>query len=970
MFLGRIRGVLAPRTGGRPGIVDQAFYFRIYPDVAKSGVDAATHYNEHGWKEGRNPSALFSSTYYAVRHLPGGKLNENPLAHFLFSGGEAAGLATMPDTAADWIALQKQIVRKYFNDTYYRTHYGDRLGDLAPLDHYFAVGWEIGCNPSVHFDTRSYLVAHAFIAQSNVNPLFHQVVLGKAPAEPVKKETSVDLTHALTRSEMLRSIAEHFDAEYYKSEYADVARAGISPLLHFVNHGWREGRNPSATFHTEYYKARYFEEIGRDDNPVYHYAKIGLARGYRTNPVGTELWPHPAAPSEADWGRAFSAMDEDADVNVIIPVYRGHDDTLATIFSVLTNPQKIRFHLTVINDASPDPDLTAALRRLAGLSLFTYLENDQNLGFIGTINKGLKVFPDRDVILLNADTQVFGDWIDRLMDHARRDEKVGTITPYSNNATICSYPDRMGPNPVALECSLAELDRYASICNKGRSTIVPTGVGFCFYIRRALIEKIGELDVDVGRGYGEESDFCMRAFKAGYKNIIAEDVFVFHTGRVSFFEFFDQETEQGDHLLISKHPDYARRVSAFSHSDPGIRSRSRLDLFRLARSAGNRSVLLVTMNGAGGVVTHVDAMAERFEASGINVLVAKVSGDSVTIGRYDQACDIYTPSLQPINVTFERDLFEEFIEWLQPEFIHLHSLAMASWRAAQSLMQALGRFSGRLYVTIHDYDPLCFRHNLVNTEGLYCGVGNLKDCKTCLAASAHPNSFDPATRRADWHAFLQMARRVFVPSADIRRRLMVAFPDVMFLLREHEEQLDTVTALTSPVENEPVRLVAIGAIGPHKGGDVIYSLALDAKTRKLPLEFHVAGYTAIEADMKAVGVATTGRYFSLDECIERVKEIRPAYALLLSIVPETYCYTLSIALALGLPPIVFDLGAQAERVRASGFGVILDPALALEPKALNDAILRLSVEAEWGKVRPVEFRSYGNFPTDYYELGE
>ena len=199
---------------------------------------------------------------------------------------------------------------------------------------------------------------------------------------------------------------------------------------------------------------------------------------------------------------------------------------------------------------------------------------------------------------------------------------------------------------------------------------------------------------------------------------------------------------------------------------------------------------------------------------------------------------------------------------------------------------------------------------------------------------------------------------------------MLVCPDVTFLLREHEEQLGTVTALSSPVEKEPVRLVAIGAIGPHKGSDVIYSLALDAKTRKLPLEFHVVGYTSIDADMKAVGVATTGRYFSLDECLDRIKEMRPTYALLLSIWPETYCYTLSIALALGLPPIVFDLGAQAERVRASGFGVILDPALALEPKALNDAILRLSVEAEWGKVRPVEFRSYGNFPTDYYELGE
>ena len=233
-----------------------------------------------------------------------------------------------------------------------------------------------------------------------------------------------------------------------------------------------------------------------------------------------------------------------------------------------------------------------------------------------------------------------------------------------------------------------------------------------------------------------------------------------------------------------------------------------------------------------------------------------------------------------------------------------------------------------------------------------------------------PNRCDPARRIAGWHAFLRSARRIFVPSMDTRRRLTEAFPDVEFLVRAHEEELEGTPTLAPPEKGAPLRLVTIGAIGPHKGADLIYSLALDARTRELPMEYHVVGYTSIDTEMKAVGVTITGLYSSIDESVAHLQTLQPSYALLPSIWPETYCYTLSVALAIGLPPIVFDLGAQADRLRAEGFGVILDPKLVLDPKAINDMILGLSVADEWAKRKSVSFRHYEDFPAAYYELGE
>ncbi|MFC3216892.1 glycosyltransferase family 2 protein [Comamonas sp. JC664] len=69
----------------------------------------------------------------------------------------------------------------------------------------------------------------------------------------------------------------------------------------------------------------------------------------------------------------------------------------------------------MINDASPEPELTAWLRELAQQdSRVRLLENDSNLGFVATVNRGMALNPSHDVLLLNSDTEVSHEWLDRL----------------------------------------------------------------------------------------------------------------------------------------------------------------------------------------------------------------------------------------------------------------------------------------------------------------------------------------------------------------------------------------------------------------------------------------------------------------------------------------------------------------------------------------------------------------------------
>ena len=256
-------------------------------------------------------------------------------------------------------------------------------------------------------------------------------------------------------------------------------------------------------------------------------------------------------------------------VDVIVPVYRGLAETRRCLESLFAHAQRTPLSIVAIDDASPEPGIVAYLDDLAAQGRVELLRNDLNLGFVRTVNRGLALHADRDVVLLNSDTEVANDWLDRLESCAYREGDIGTVTPFSNNATICSYPFEgwTGGTPGTL--GLAPLDRLFATVNAGRHADLPTAVGFCMYIRRACLAAVGTFDDErFGRGYGEENDFCLRAAAAGWRSVLAADVFVFHEGAVSFSGERDALTRAATAMLLERHPEYSRIIEDFHAADP------------------------------------------------------------------------------------------------------------------------------------------------------------------------------------------------------------------------------------------------------------------------------------------------------------------------------------------------------------------------------------------------------------------
>jgi len=127
-------------------------------------------------------------------------------------------------------------------------------------------------------------------------------------------------------------------------------------------------------------------------------------------------------------------------VDIVVPVYNAPDDLHRCIESVLDCTHR-PFALVLIDDASTDPAIAAFFDTLArnGDPWVVLMRNARNLGFTATANRGL-TRSRADVVLLNSDTIVTQAWLDALLRCAESDPRIATVTPFSNNAEICSWP--------------------------------------------------------------------------------------------------------------------------------------------------------------------------------------------------------------------------------------------------------------------------------------------------------------------------------------------------------------------------------------------------------------------------------------------------------------------------------------------------------------------------------------------------
>lgn len=472
-----------------------------------------------------------------------------------------------------------------------------------------------------------------------------------------------------------------FDEVFYTRQWPDDERLIEDPIGHFLHVGWHHNVDPCPQFCIQHYLSTYDDVKASAMNPLLHYIKYGKAEGrlpFQSRATSKEVSAPASAPIDDEWKELLASFTADAEpvVDVIVPVYRGYDETARCLYSVLSARQETQYRLIVIDDYSPERQISELLQKLSDKGVLELHANARNRGFVKSCNYAMELHQDRDIVLLNSDTEVFGNWLDRLKAAALADPTNGTVTPFSNNAEICSYPKFIHDNWNKLEISDAQLDQLAAQANAGKQVEIPTGVGFCMFIRRVCLDTAGLFDEkQFGKGYGEENDLCRRIAAAGWRNIMTSDVFVRHYGAASFGASKAARVNAAVQLVEELHPGYLQMVADFIAADPIRPYREALDIARLNYRSKRGPILFVTHRRGGGTERHARELAAKLEADGVKVVFCRThASDPNKICLEDCTAELI-PNLPQFNVLSDMSSFISYLKKIRIDHVHIHHLA-------------------------------------------------------------------------------------------------------------------------------------------------------------------------------------------------------------------------------------------------------------------------------------------------------
>jgi hypothetical protein len=175
----------------------------------------------------------------------------------------------------DELIDQWRTIAREFDARFYRGNYRDVVeGRFEPVLHYLIDGWKHGYDPHPEFSTAHYLDNNPDVRTVGINPYFHYLAEGR------KEGRARRSAGAWTpRAEVRGVVGVEFDEVFYRARNPDIRASAIDPLDHYLDYGWREGRDPNADFSTAFYLSANPDVAAAGLNPFYHYLVAGRAEG-------------------------------------------------------------------------------------------------------------------------------------------------------------------------------------------------------------------------------------------------------------------------------------------------------------------------------------------------------------------------------------------------------------------------------------------------------------------------------------------------------------------------------------------------------------------------------------------------------------------------------------------------------------------------------------------------------------------
>ncbi len=613
--------------------------------------------------------------------------------------------------------------------------------------------------------------------------------------------------------------------------------------------------------------------------------------------------------------------------SVIIPVFnaaRSVSQLLAHLPDTMADGQRV----ILVDDGSTDPAARAAVEQFAARWPATrVIRNQTNKGFVAAVGQATALAdPRHHIVLLNADTLPPAGWLPRLLAPIARDATIASVTPLSNSAELLSVPQAGVDAQISLKF-VAALDAQAQQLAT-RDISLPTGVGFCMALNRAFLDRIGGFDTAFGRGYGEEVDWCQRATQAGGRHVVATNLFVGHEGGRSFGQTTRaRRIRRAGQMVAARHPGFPQAARQWQSDDPLLPERLALAIAWLnARATKAVPVYIAHLMGGGAETALANEVKTHLAHGQPGVVILRVGGPhlwrvELTGQRFALAGDIATTAV-----------LHRLLDPLKNRRV-IYSCGVGS-ADPLGLPGALCRLADghSLALRLHDFYPISPSWNLIDSQGRFNGVPPIDttDPAHSVRQAKGRATLPHRDWRAAWARVMDRADTIhcFAPSG--AALLARAYPQTRDTTKIVPHQLGPVPG---PLRKGGQTIGVLGGINLAKGGAVLERLARATGRRivvigELEKSFHLPHPHHVHGRYKPRQI----RHLATKHQI--------GLWLIPSICPETFSFATHEALSTGLPTVSFDLGAQADALRAAPNGHVLSVS-PQDGAALADAIDKL-----------------------------
>jgi GT2 family glycosyltransferase len=222
------------------------------------------------------------------------------------------------------------------------------------------------------------------------------------------------------------------------------------------------------------------------------------------------------------------------------------------------------FHCILINNNSTEFGVEEFLDEYKEKDNFLVINNKYNLGFPLSLNQAiLNMESNSGICFCNQDIYFTPGWLDKILKMANSNIEFGMIGP---STSYSKSKEQEIPDVVQRRMTMTheEIVEYSKVVEeKYRGVRELTDVtGFCFYVKKEVIDKIGGFDWrSFGIGSGEEAHFRFRMGKGGYKAVVAKESYVHHYGHQSFDHYYPNSRR----LWVQNNKKYSELISKITY---------------------------------------------------------------------------------------------------------------------------------------------------------------------------------------------------------------------------------------------------------------------------------------------------------------------------------------------------------------------------------------------------------------------